>query len=146
MKYEDLIRFDPIETVVQIRDADEAAAARHLVRSYVISDEMAEKLSALVFSQLQLDRPADNEGILVVGNYGTGKSHLMSVISTIPRDRTSCSTSPMRSNRKRGGSNSTPWHTACPIPIGRTSRERGSRALDRADGMDHLRQKKWQRM
>ena len=49
MKYEELIRFDPIETVVQIRDADEAAAARQLVRSYVISDEMAEKLSALVF-------------------------------------------------------------------------------------------------
>ena len=83
MKYEDLIRFDPIETVVQIRDADEAAAARQLVSSYVISDEMAEKLSALVFPQLQFDRPADNKGLLVVGNYGTGKSHLMSVISAI---------------------------------------------------------------
>ena len=83
MKYEDLIQFDPIETVVQIRDADEAAAARQLVSSYVISDEMAEKLSALVFPQLQFDRPADNKGLLVVGNYGTGKSHLMSVISAI---------------------------------------------------------------
>ena len=37
MKYEDLIRFDPIETVVQIRDAGEAAAARQLVRSYVVA-------------------------------------------------------------------------------------------------------------
>ena len=83
MKYEDLIRFDPIETVVQIRDADEAEAARQLVSTYVISDEMAEKLSALVFPQLQFDRPADNKGLLVVGNYGTGKSHLMSVISAI---------------------------------------------------------------
>ena len=83
MKYEELIRFDPIETVVQIRDADEAAAARQLVGSYVISDEMAEKLSDLVFPQLQFDRPADNKGLLVVGNYGTGKSHLMSVISAV---------------------------------------------------------------
>ena len=83
MKYEDLIRFDPIETVVQIRDADEAAAARQLVGSYVISDEMAEKLSGVVFPQLQFDRPADNKGLLVIGNYGTGKSHLMSVISAI---------------------------------------------------------------
>ena len=49
MKYEDLIQFDPIETVVQLRDADEAGAARHLVSSYVISDEMADKLSGLVF-------------------------------------------------------------------------------------------------
>ena len=83
MKYEELIRFDPIEAVVQLRDADEAAAARRLVNSYVISDEMAEKLSALVFPQLQYEIPADNKGLLVVGNYGTGKSHLMSVISGI---------------------------------------------------------------
>lgn len=83
MKYEDLIQFDPIETVVQLRDANEADAARHLVSSYVISDEMAEKLSAVVFPQLQFDKPADNKGLLVVGNYGTGKSHLMSVISGV---------------------------------------------------------------
>ena len=83
MKYEDLIRFDPIESVVQLRDADEAAAAHHLVTSYVISDEMAEKLSSLVFPQLQFDTPVDNKALLVVGNYGTGKSHLMSVISGI---------------------------------------------------------------
>ena len=83
MRYADLIRFDPIETVVRIRDADEAAAARELVSTYVISDEMDEKLSAVVFQQLQYDRPTDNKGILVVGNYGTGKSHLMSVVSGI---------------------------------------------------------------
>ena len=83
MKYEDLIRFDPIETVVQLRDADDMAAARHLVNSYVISDDMAEKLSVLVFPQLRFDRPADNKGLLIVGNYGTGKSHLMSVISGV---------------------------------------------------------------
>lgn len=83
MKYEELIHFDPIETVVQLRAADEVVAARHLVGSYVISDEMAEKLTTLVFPQLQYDQPADNKGLLVVGNYGTGKSHLMSVISGI---------------------------------------------------------------
>ena len=83
MKYDELMHFDPIETVVQLRDADDTAAARHLVSSYVISDEMAEKLSALVFPQLQFDTPVDNKGLLVVGNYGTGKSHLMSVISGI---------------------------------------------------------------
>ena len=44
---------------------------------------MAERLSTLVFPQLQFDRPADNKGVLIVGNYGTGKSHLMSVISAI---------------------------------------------------------------
>ena len=81
MKYGDLIQFEPIESVVQLRDADEAAAARQLVDTYVISDEMAEKLTHLVIPQLQFDQPVDNKGLLVVGNYGTGKSHLMSVIS-----------------------------------------------------------------
>ena len=81
MKYSDLIEFDPIESVVQLRDADEAAAARQLVETYVISEEMAEKLIGLVIPQLQFEQPTDNKGLLVVGNYGTGKSHLMSVIS-----------------------------------------------------------------
>src|SRR5689334_12749099 len=80
MKYEELIHFDPIETVVQLREADEARAARQLVKTYVISDEMAEKLTALVFPQLQFEQSTDNKGLLIVGNYGTGKSHLLSVI------------------------------------------------------------------
>jgi len=83
MKYGDLIQFEPIESVVQLRDADEAAAARQLVQTYVISSEMAEKLVSLVVPQLQFDQPMDNKGLLVVGNYGTGKSHLMSVISAL---------------------------------------------------------------
>ena len=81
MKYGDLIQFEPIESVVQLRDADEATAARQLVETYVISEEMAEKLVGLVIPQLQFEQPTDNKGLLVVGNYGTGKSHLMSVIS-----------------------------------------------------------------
>lgn len=86
MKYQDLIQFDPIETVVQLRDADQAGAARNLVSTYVISDEMAERLTELVIPQLQFDQPVDNKGVLVVGNYGTGKSHLMSVISSVAAD------------------------------------------------------------
>ena len=42
MKYGDLIQFEPIESVVQLRDADEATAARQLVQTYVISEEMAD--------------------------------------------------------------------------------------------------------
>ena len=87
MRYEELIYFDPIETVVQLRDADDSVAARQLVSTYVVSDEMAEKLTALVFPQLQYDQPADNKALLVIGNYGTGKSHLMSVISAIAEHR-----------------------------------------------------------
>jgi len=83
MKYSELIQFEPIESVVQLRDADRESSARQLVATYVISEEMAEKLVDLVFSHLQFDYPTDNKGLLVVGNYGTGKSHLMSMISAI---------------------------------------------------------------
>jgi hypothetical protein len=86
MKYGDLIHFDPIESVVQLRDANKEDAARRLVNTYVISNEMAEKLIHLVIPQLQFDEPADNRGLLVVGNYGTGKSHLMSVVSSLAAD------------------------------------------------------------
>jgi hypothetical protein len=59
------------------------ASARQLVRTYVISEEMADKLINIAFPQIQFDKPADNKGLLVVGKYGTGKSHLMSVISAL---------------------------------------------------------------
>lgn len=86
MKYGDLIQFDPIESVVQLRDADKSNAAHTLVNTYVISNEMAERLTLLVIPQMQFDQPVDNKGLLVVGNYGTGKSHLMSVVSSLAAD------------------------------------------------------------
>jgi hypothetical protein len=86
MKYGDLIQFEPIESVVQLRNADQLDAAKQLVSTYVISDEMAEKLTSLVIPDIQFDTPSDNKGLMVVGNYGTGKSHLMSVLSAIAED------------------------------------------------------------
>ncbi len=83
MRYGDLIQFEPIETVIQLRDADRESAARQHVATYVVSDEMVEKLTAVVIPQIQFEQPADNKGLLVVGNYGTGKSHLMSVLSAV---------------------------------------------------------------
>ena len=83
MKYGDLIQFEPIESTIQLRHADQADRACEHVKTYVISEEMSEKLVNLVVPQLQFDQPIDNKGLLVVGNYGTGKSHLMSVISAL---------------------------------------------------------------
>lgn len=83
MKYGDLIQFEPLETVLQLRDANDQETAANMVKTYVVSDEMTERLTDLVFPQLQFEKPNDNKGVLIVGNYGTGKSHLMSVISSI---------------------------------------------------------------
>jgi len=83
VKYADLIHFEPVETIVQLREADAKGRAGELVKSYVISERMAEQITEVVFPQLQYDHPQDNKGLLIVGNYGTGKSHLMSVLSAI---------------------------------------------------------------
>lgn len=83
MQYKDLLQFEPIETIIQLKDANQKDRAFHLLDTYVISDRMAEQLNDLIINQLQFNRPSDNKGLFVVGNYGTGKSHLMSVISTI---------------------------------------------------------------
>jgi hypothetical protein len=83
MKYKDLVQFEPIETVVQLREADDKQGAATLVKTYVISDRMADLLTRLVIPQLQFAELKDNKGLLVVGNYGTGKSHLMSVLSAV---------------------------------------------------------------
>lgn len=61
MKYGELIQFDPIESVVQLRDADKTSAANQLVNIYVVSDEMAERMVRLVIPQLQFEQPLDNK-------------------------------------------------------------------------------------
>lgn len=83
MNYADLIRFEPVDSVIQLGEADETSEAKRLVETFVISDAMAERLIDLVFKQLRLDLLGDSKGLLVVGNYGTGKSHLMALISAV---------------------------------------------------------------
>lgn len=83
MKYGELFQFDPIETVIQLREADATEEAKRLVKTYVISDRMGEQIVDVVLPQLRYDVPQDNKGLLIVGNYGTGKSHLMSVLSAV---------------------------------------------------------------
>jgi len=83
MHYNELIQFDPIETTIQLIESDDKAKAQELTSTYVFSDDMALNITKIAFEQLQFDQPMDNKGLLIVGNYGTGKSHLMSVISSI---------------------------------------------------------------
>ena len=81
MKYSDLVKFEPIDSVIQLEQANSAAAVRQLVQTFVISQRLAEQLCELVIPNLQFETAADNKGVLIVGNYGTGKSHLLSLIS-----------------------------------------------------------------
>jgi len=86
MKYKELINFNPITTVIQLTDANNVTEEEKLVRSYVMSDEMEKRISDIMIGQQQFDEYNDNKGIFLVGNYGTGKSHLMSLVSAVAHD------------------------------------------------------------
>jgi hypothetical protein len=86
MRYGDLIQFEPIESVIQLLDAGRPDEAKKLVATYVISDDMAERIAKLMDPQLSFRRLGRSQGRAVVGNYGTGKSHLMSVLSLVAED------------------------------------------------------------
>lgn len=86
MRYGDLIQFEPIESVIQLLDANRPNEAKKLVATYVISDDMADRIAKQMIAQISFDESVDHKGVLVVGNYGTGKSHLMSVLSLIAED------------------------------------------------------------
>lgn len=83
MKYRDLIQFEPVTEVIQLRWADEKARAEKLVSTYVISDRMADVILSRIVPALNIGDSQTGRGLFVVGNYGTGKSHLMSVITAI---------------------------------------------------------------
>lgn len=87
MKYSELISFKPIESTIQLVEGTKTqSGVKELVQTYVMSDSMAESLQVPVIDQLQVDEVVDNKGVFIVGNYGTGKSHLMSVISAVAND------------------------------------------------------------
>jgi len=53
MKYGDLIQPQPLETVLQLRDANKKQTAEYMVWDYVISDEMADELLGFHYYEWQ---------------------------------------------------------------------------------------------
>jgi hypothetical protein len=86
VKYGDLIAFEPIESVKVLTEADVDALARRDVETFVISPQMRRMLVDQLLPNFRLDGSADTKGVLVVANYGTGKTHLMSVVSSVLQD------------------------------------------------------------
>lgn len=87
MKYKDLIQFEPITTVVQLVDANEYDKAENLVKTFVFSKKMQEDLKGIIIRNLVTEPEYETKGIQIVGSYGTGKSHLMSLVSAIAENR-----------------------------------------------------------
>lgn len=87
MKYSELIEFEPLTTVIKIADDDVAEKRKKNVETYVFSDKMVNVLTAAVVPNLDTSgKVNEQKGISIVGSFGTGKSHLMSVISSVAED------------------------------------------------------------
>ena len=83
MRYKDIIHFEPINSVIELTEADDAIKAVALIKSYIFSQKVKEDLNSMVVKNLAVHTSVESKGIQIVGSYGTGKSHLMSVLSVI---------------------------------------------------------------
>src|SRR5690625_7670774 len=86
MKYKDLISFEPITEVVKFSRTNELDYQKNLVKTFVFSNTFKEHLIPLMVRNLDFTQTEESFGLQVVGNYGTGKSHLMSLVSLIEKD------------------------------------------------------------
>ena len=87
MKYSELIQFEPLTTVIKLSN-NSADVLKKNVETYVFSEELINSISANVTKNLDTRGNAgEQRGIAVVGSYGTGKSHLMSIIAAIAEDK-----------------------------------------------------------
>lgn len=88
MKYKELLNFEPITEVVKFSRTGESDYQRSLVKTFVFSDTFKDYLIPLMVRNLDFNQSGETFGLQVVGNYGTGKSHLMSLVSLIAEDQT----------------------------------------------------------
>jgi hypothetical protein len=83
MKYKDLIHFEPITSVIQLVNAADLAVAKNLVKTFMFSKTIKDVVKEVVIKNLNPESATETKGIQIVGSYGTGKSHLMAVVSAI---------------------------------------------------------------
>jgi len=83
MKYKELINFESITSIIKLDDAGEQDIAKDLVKTFVFSDKIKEDIIPIIVNNLNLSSKTESKGIQIVGSYGTGKSHLMALISII---------------------------------------------------------------
>lgn len=86
MKYKELIKFDPVDDIIKFSKLGKVNYKEMLVKSFVCSESYLKHILPSVVRNLNLESEEETKGIQIVGNYGTGKSHLMSLFSTIAED------------------------------------------------------------
>jgi len=91
MKYKDLIQFDPIDEIIKFSKLDNEDYRSKIVGNFVCSRTYEEYIIPQICATLDLSSTKETKGIQIVGNYGTGKSHLMSLFTIIAEDASNLS-------------------------------------------------------
>ena len=86
MKYKDLIQFESVDEIIKFDKLGDSNYRDRLVKTFVYSQAFENFIIPRICRELDLDSTQETRGIQVVGNYGTGKSHLMSLFSIIAED------------------------------------------------------------
>ena len=82
MKYRDILQFEPITDVIQLDKLGSDDYREDIIKSFVYPDYFVETIIPEIVRNLKFGE-RNQKGIQIIGNYGTGKSHLMSLVSLI---------------------------------------------------------------
>lgn len=82
MKYRDILQFEPITDVIQLDKLESNDYREDIIKSFVYPDYFVETIIPEIVRNLTFGA-RNKKGIQIIGNYGTGKSHLMSLVSLV---------------------------------------------------------------
>lgn len=82
MKIRDLIEVPPVRTVIRLADLADSSLRCHLVETFIFTGEVSFTLANI----LEKIAGLQGKGFFVIGNFGSGKSHLLNVLSLIIND------------------------------------------------------------
>jgi len=86
MKYRDIIQFEPIEEVIKFHQLKNDDFRHSLIRDFVFSVDYEKTIIPAICRDLDYTSSDETFGLQIVGDFGTGKSHLMSLFSLIAED------------------------------------------------------------
>lgn len=82
MKYGDLIQFKPIVDVIQVGQLSNSDYCENVIKTFVYPDYFIDTILPTMIHNVDFTQ-SNRKGMQIIGNYGTGKSHLMSLVSLI---------------------------------------------------------------
>lgn len=83
MKYSELVQFEPITEVVKFSRLNEEDYRKKQVKDFIFSEKYETKFIPAICNNLDYTTSSETFGLQIVGSYGTGKSHLMTLVSLI---------------------------------------------------------------